>query len=227
MIQLIIEAKLRYIIGMPDSTHNKKEVFSFDYENQTLRQAAHAYHHLYCGGTDRIRVQHSGNKSFSGRFGLIIRYVPPAEKKEGAYLVRLTTKNHPTAERFEGEKALISPRYLEPQHGRSHRVADLPVTFPIVILYRSENEAMKHISFTLEKDFIDAVSKSLDGQTPERCLIQPFVFATENPPASPPIINLGQNQQFQQRDEPPQHLPVTKELKPTTPSPSQPNTPVG
>lgn len=226
MIRLVIEAKVRYIVGLPDSTHNEKEVFSFGYEDQTLRQATHAYHHLYCDETDRIRVQHTGNKSLSGRFGLIVRYVPPAEKKEGAYLVRLNTKNHPRAERFEGEKALISPRYLEPQHGRSHRVTNISETFPIVILYRSENEALKHISFTLEKGFIDAVSESLDGRTPKRCLIEPFVFATESPPASPPTIILGQNEQIQQRGEPHQRLPRTKEFEVITPLPPQAITPV-
>ena len=225
MIRLIIEAKLRYIIGMPDSPHNEKGVFSFGYENQTLRQATHAYHHLYCGDTDRIRVQHTGNKSLSGRSGLIIRYIPSTVKKEGAYLVRLNTKNHPIAERFEGEKALICPRNLEPQHGRRHKVTDLPETFPIVILYRSESGAMKHVSFTLEKYFINAVSESLDGGTPKRCLIEPFVISTESLPPSPPTTILGQNEQIKQREVPHQHLPVTKEFKVPTPLPPQPITP--
>lgn len=179
MIHLIIETKMRIIIDTPNCRHQSEEVFAEGYRIQTLRQAAHAYHHLYRGNLDRVKVKPFGDTRLDGRCGIIIRYFPPTQEEEGMYLTRLETPIHPIASRFKGEEVMISPRHLIPQH-KSWDQKELKEKFPVVILYESKNNDMKCLSFIVERTYIDAVSTSINGQYPESQAIASLVEEMEH-----------------------------------------------
>ena len=137
LIELVIDAEVRYAVATGEGI-DPQEVFSSNYKHTTMRQASHAFHHLYRGSLDMVTVADSGDSSLSGRHGLVIRYYPPSGHNGAAFLVRLATKKDKSAGRFVDEKRLIGPKFLQPNTDCSPEPLHLSTTFPVVVMYRLE-----------------------------------------------------------------------------------------
>jgi hypothetical protein len=85
----------------------------------------------------------------------------------------------------------ISPQFLKPQANHLRHQAQLPNSFPVVIIYQSEGAEWKHISFTLEKNLVDLIARSLEGTPANRSVVDPFVIAMKGQATTLPALDLS------------------------------------
>ena len=188
VITHIIDAEVRHAM---ETQHidDALDLFSADYYVKARRQASHVYHNLYRGDRDQVQVIQSGDRSLSGRIGVVTQYFPPIGKRHGCFMVRLATKNAKNPTRFTGEKRLIEPRFIQPRWSSSYNYEALPVSSPVVILFLTSKKEYRHISFTVEKSVVDIIETSCPKDSPiVAAYVEPFVIATKDLSPKSPLL---------------------------------------
>lgn len=178
----VISCLLRYEVANIVATDNLELVSSsscpLDFEGNINRQAAHAYHSLYRGKSDEIVVKQSGDRSLSGRIGVVTQFTSQHGISDGSFIVRLSTANVRFPSRYCGYKCLVDPKFLEPKSFSCTSSTSRPNFHPVVIMYINSNGDVKHISFLLRRDIVDLVIKSIpSGSEPSQSHISTFMMS--------------------------------------------------
>lgn len=178
----VISCLIRYEVGNIVAT-DKLELNSLsssplDIDENIYRQAAHAYHSLYRGTSDEIVVKQSGDRSLTGRIGVITQFTSQHARSDGRFLVRLSTTNVKLPSRYCGYKCSVDPKFLEPKSFSCTSSTSRPNFHPVVIMYINSNGDVKHISFLLRRDIVDLVIKSIpSGSEPSQSHISMFMMS--------------------------------------------------
>ena len=178
----VISCLIRYEVGNIVAT-DKLELNSLSssplvIDENIYRQAAHAYHSLYRGTSDEIVVKQSGDRSLTGRIGVITQFTSQHARSDGRFLVRLSTTNVKLPSRYCGYKCSVDPKFLEPKSFSCTSSTSRPNFHPVVIMYINSNGDVKHISFLLRRDIVDLVIKSIpSGSEPSQSHISMFMMS--------------------------------------------------
>ena len=178
----VISCLLRYEVGNIVATDklelNSMSSCPLDIDENIYRQAAHAYHSLYRGMSDEIVVKQSGDRSLTGRIGVITQFTSQHGRTDGRFIVRLSTRNVKLPSRYCGYKCSVDPKFLEPKSFSCTSSTSRPHFHPVVIMYINNDGDVKHISFLLRRDLVDLVIKSIpDGLEPQQSHISTFMMS--------------------------------------------------
>lgn len=153
---------------------------SKEYQSQSLRQAVHAYHVLFRGTLDAVKVCRTSDPSINDRKGVVTQFFQDRDDGRGQFLVRLGTEHSGSPTRFTGEKRYINPRHLVPiSHTQSHHGGPSKTYHSVVIMSIVGNNPCVHTSFIITKKFMSMVLASL-GDCPHPTLqhVRPFIMGT-------------------------------------------------
>ena len=178
VISCLIRYEVANIVATDQLELNSLSSSPLDIDENIYRQAAHAYHSLYRGNSDEIVVKQSGDRSLTGRIGVITQFTSQHERSDGRFLVRLATKNVKLPSRYCGYKCSVDPKFLEPQSFSCTSTTSRPHFHPVVIVYINNEGVVKHISFLLRRDLVDLVIKSIPaGFDPQQSHISMFMMS--------------------------------------------------
>ena len=192
----VISCLLRYevsnIVATDHLELDSSSSCPLDLDENINRQAAHAYHSLYRGKSDEVVVRQSGDRSLTGRIGVITQFTSQHKRSDGGFIVRLSTAHVKFPSRYCGYKCILDPKFLEPKSFSYSSSMSRPNFHPVVIMYINTVGDVKHISFLIRRDIVDLVIQSIPaGSEPSQSHISTFMISIGKNFQGPELFRLN------------------------------------
>ena len=181
VISCLLNYEVANIVTTDNLDLNSSSSCPLDFVENINRQAAHAYHSLYRGKSDEIVVKQSGDRSLTGRIGVITQFTSQHGRSDDGFIVRLSTDHVKLPSRYCGYKCVVDPKFLEPKSFSCSSSTSRSNFHPVVIMYMNTGGDVKHISFLIRRDIVDLVLKSIPADSePSQSHISMFMISIGN-----------------------------------------------